>query len=214
MLFHDRDLGINPTPNPNRRPIFSNVSSVGFAVPASISATCRLVRLSDLANSSWVMPMPLRRSPTASGKGKSPLRARAANVRRFSRTCSFVGFFQRAIYQFDLRVMSRPRERCLLFRRSASSLAAEFREKRPRPSQGSAPVAVVQRKSRVHSPYVSAHRERPSPLCDRLPVRKVIEASITHHGPSCRANDSFLGQPHGREVKQWSKTDRAILMFA
>lgn len=94
---HHCAFGINPTVNPNNRPIFPKVSSVGFAVPASISATWRLVSDSVLANSSCVKPSPLRISTTASGNLKSPVRARSASVRRFSRISSFVGFLHRAI---------------------------------------------------------------------------------------------------------------------
>lgn len=94
---HHCAFGINPTVNPNNRPIFAKVSSVGFAVPASISATWRLVSDSVLANSSCVKPSPLRISTTASGNLKSPVRARSASVRRFSRISCFVGFLHRAI---------------------------------------------------------------------------------------------------------------------
>lgn len=94
---HHCAFGINPTVNPNNRPIFPKVSSVGFAVPASISATWRLVSDSVLANSPCVKPSPLRISTTASGNLKSPVRARSASVRRFSRISSFVGFLHRAI---------------------------------------------------------------------------------------------------------------------
>lgn len=94
---HHCAFGINPTVNPNNRPIFPKVSSVGFAVPASISATWRLVSDSVLANSSCVKPSPLRISTTASGNLKSPVRARSASVRRFARISSFVGFLHRAI---------------------------------------------------------------------------------------------------------------------
>jgi len=100
-------LGTKPTPNPNNRPIFSNVSSVGFAVPASISATWRLVSASVLANSSCVIPKLLRISPTAPGNRRSPLRARSARLRLFSRIFSLVGFFQRAISHSQSRARRR-----------------------------------------------------------------------------------------------------------
>lgn len=68
--------GTKPTLKPNSRPILFNVSNVGFAAPASISATWRLVSESVLANSSWVMPKPFRMSATAPGSLSTSLAPR------------------------------------------------------------------------------------------------------------------------------------------
>lgn len=76
--LRDELKGTKPTPKPNSRPILSSVASVGFAEPASISATWRLVSESVLAKSSWVMPKPLRMSATA----PAALDRRYAHARR------------------------------------------------------------------------------------------------------------------------------------